>query len=86
MPTSYYLPELHAFEHVAIAPWPTVLNCHDQLDWINAVDCMETWLNRYVGSHYSCWAYHNGTSIDYWQACVAFKWARHKTLFLLQWA
>jgi hypothetical protein len=86
MPTSYYLPESHAFEHVATAPWPTVLNCHDQLDWINAVDCMECWLNRYVGSHYSCWAYHNGTSIDYWQACIAFKWARHKTLFLLQWA
>jgi hypothetical protein len=86
MPRSMYLPDLHPFEHIATAHWPTVLNQHEQLDWISAVECMEVWLNRYVGSHYSHWAYHNGTSHDYWQACVAFKMAKHKTLFLLQWA
>jgi hypothetical protein len=47
---------------------------------------MEAWLNRYVGSHYSEWAYHNGTSHDYWQACIAFKRDRNKTLFLLTWS
>ena len=85
MPRSYYLPELHAFEHIAYATWPTILTPDQQLDWVNAVDCMEAWLNRYVGSHYSEWAYHNGTSINYWQACIAFRQARSKTLFLLQW-
>jgi hypothetical protein len=86
MPTSYYLPELHDFEHIAIAHWPTILTEHDQLDWVTAVNTMESWLNQYIGSHYSTWAYHNGTSHDYWQACIAFKWAKHKTLFLLQWS
>jgi hypothetical protein len=81
-----YLPELHPFEHIAQAPWPVILNPHQQLDWIAAVDEMELWLNRYIGSHYSEWAYHNGTSIDYWYACIAFKRERNKTLFLLTWA
>jgi hypothetical protein len=85
MPRSMYLPDLHPFEHIATAHWPTVLTEHEQLDWISSVECMEVWLNRYVGSHYSDWAYHNGTSYDYWQACIAFKWAKHKTLFLLAW-
>jgi hypothetical protein len=86
MARSFYLPEIHPFEHVASAPWPVILNPHQQLDWIQAVDCMEAWLNRYIGSHYSEWAYHNGTAIDYWTACIAFKRERNKTLFLLTWA
>lgn len=86
MPRSYYLPELHDFEYIAQAPWPTILTEYEQLDWVSAVDCMEAWLNRYVGSHYAEWAYHNGTSVDYWQACIAFRQARNKTLFLLTWA
>jgi len=84
MPRSYYLPELHPFEHIAVAHWPTII-VDDQLDWVSAVDVMEAWLNRYIGAHYSHWAYHNGTSINYWQACIAFKKPTYKTLFLLQW-
>ena len=86
MPRSFYLPELHPFEHIAYATWPTIVTTDEQLDWISAVDCMEAWLNQYIGHHYSTWAYHNGTSIDYWQACIAFKYAKHKTLFLLAWS
>jgi hypothetical protein len=86
MPRSYYLPDLHNFEHIATAHWPMIFTQHNQLDWITAVDMMELWLNQYIGSHYSEWAYHNGTSADYWQACIAFKRERYKTLFLLQWA
>jgi len=86
MPRSFYLPDVHPFTHIAVAHWPTVLTAYDQLDWVTAVDIMETWLNQYVGSHWSDWAYHNGTSIDYWQACIAFRQAKCKTLFLLQWA
>ena len=70
MPRSYYLPDIHAFEHIATAHWPIIIN-DGQWDWIQSVDVMEAWLNRYIGSHYSDWAYHNGTSIDYWQACIA---------------
>jgi hypothetical protein len=85
MPRSFYLPELHEFEHIAVAHWPKII-VNDQWDWVTAVDQMEQWLNQYIGCHYSNWAYHNGTSVDYWQACIAFRLAKHKTLFLLQWA
>jgi hypothetical protein len=85
MARSRYLPDLHSFSHIAQAPWPVIIR-DNQLDWVQSVDCMESWLNQYVGSHYSHWAYHNGTSHDYWQACIAFKEARYKTLFLLVWA
>ena len=85
MPRSFYLPELHPFEHIATAHWPRIVTQDDQYDWIAAVDEMEAWLNCYCGSHYSEWAYHNGTSIDYWQACIAFRRPRNKTLFLLRW-
>ena len=85
MPHSFYLPELHGFEHIATAHWPLVTLPDGQWDWIAAVDEMELWLNTHIGSHYSHWAYHNGTSIDYWQACVAFSKPTYKTLFLLQW-
>ncbi len=85
MPRSYYLPELHDFEYIATAPWPVVHNPYQQLDWIAAVDLMESWLNRYCGSHYSEWAYHAGTTVDYWQACIAFRRERNRTLFLLKW-
>jgi hypothetical protein len=85
MPRSYYLPDIHAFEHIATAHWPTILTADNQLDWITAVDTMELWLIQHIGSHYSEWAYHNGTSVDYWQACIAFRKPTYKTLFLLQW-
>ena len=85
MPTRMYLPDIHDFEHIAVAHWPIILS-DGQWDWVQAVDTMELWLNRYIGCHYSEWAYHNGTSIDYWQACIAFRKPTYKTLFLLQWA
>jgi hypothetical protein len=85
MPRSCYLPDAHAFTHIATAHWPTII-VNDQLDWVTAVDVMETWLTTHIGGHYSHWAYHNGTSINYWQACIAFKLPKYKTLFLLQWA
>lgn len=84
MPRMGYLPDTHSFEHIAVAHWPTIIVA-DQWDWVSSVDTMESWLNRYIGSHYSAWAYHNGTSINYWQACIAFREARYKTLFLLTW-
>lgn len=85
MPRSCYLPDMHPFTHIAVAHWPTII-VNGQWDWVSAVDEMESWLNQHIGGHYSHWAYHNGTSIDYWQACIAFKLPKYKTLFLLAWA
>lgn len=85
MPTSRYLPDLHPFEHIAVAHWPVIIVA-DQWDWVQAVAEMESWLTTHIGHHYSEWAYHNGKSIDYWQACIAFRKPTYKTLFLLAWA
>lgn len=83
MPKSYYLPEYHEFEYIARAPWPTP---QPQLDWIDQVATMEYWLEHYIGEHYKRWAWATEQNHEPWQACVAFKWAKHKTLFLLTWS
>lgn len=86
MPTGvYYLPELHDFEYLATAPWPHIHH-NWQLDWVDSVEHLEHWLNRYVGPHWAAWAYAQQQNQEYWQACIAFKWAKHKTLFLLTWS
>ena len=79
----FYLPDYHEFEHVAVAPWPN-LN-QQQQDWVDSMTILEEWLNKYVGAHYAQWAYAQQQNLEYWQACVAFKQAKHKTLFLLTW-
>ena len=83
-PGVFYLPELHDFEHFATAPWPHI-HQNWQLDWVDSVEHLECWLNRYVGPHWANWAYAQQQNQEYWQACIAFKWAKHKTLFLLTW-
>jgi hypothetical protein len=86
MPTGvFYLPESHSFEHFATAPWPHI-HRNWQSDWVDSVDHLESWLNRYVGPHWASWAYAQQQNQEYWQACIAFKWAKHKTLFLLTWS
>jgi len=79
----FYLPEYHSFDHIAVAPWPRLLD--QQLDWVDAMAELEFWLNRYCGPHWAEWAYAQQQSNDYWHACIAFKRARSKTLFLLAW-
>lgn len=81
----YYLPEYHNFEHIAVVPWPWVA-LGDQSDWIDSIFALEQWLDRYCGPHYAEWAYGQQPALEYWQACIAFKQAKHKTLFLLQWS
>lgn len=79
----YYLPESHDFDYIARAPWP---NYDSQLDWIDQVETIESWLNQYVGEHYKRWAWATDSNQTIYEACVAFKWAKHQTLFLLTWA
>ena len=83
MATSYYLPESHDFEYIARAPWPQQ---EIQLDWIQGVNTLHEWLESYVGPHYIRWAWATSRDHNSWEACVAFKYDKHKSLFLLTWS
>jgi len=65
------------FEHIASVPWPQT---HPQMDWVNQLHTIEYWLHEYVGKQN--WAWIN-TQLE---ATIAFKYPKHKTLFLLQWS
>lgn len=83
MPTSrFYLPEGHNFEHIARAPWPIP---QPQIDWVDQIVILENWLDNRIGPHLERWAWARNQEHESWQACVAFKYAKHKTLFLLTW-
>jgi hypothetical protein len=73
------------FPYRAVVPWPIDARL-EQTDWILSVDLLEEWLKTHVGSHYSHWVYACLEEQNYWQACVAFKRAPDRTLFLLRWA
>ena len=83
--TKFYLPEYHEFEFLAIAPWP-VDPRHTQQDWVDSINLLEGWLERYAGPHLVEWAFSQHQQQQYWEACIAFRRERNKTLFLLQWA
>ncbi len=85
MPNIYYLPEYHDFEYVARVPWPKIYT-NWQEDWVSSIETLETWLNQYTGRHWVEWAYSQQQNQCYWEACVAFKQDRNRTLFLLTWA
>jgi hypothetical protein len=71
------------FPYVAVAPWP-VDPRHYQQDWVDSVAELEHWLVDYIGPHYSTWVYATTSSQEYWQACVAFALAKHRSIFLLR--
>jgi hypothetical protein len=83
MKSQFYLPELHNFNYIALAPWPqpTV-----QIDWVDQIALLENWLDTRVGPHHTQWAWATVSEQTTREACVAFKWAKHKTLFLLTWS
>jgi hypothetical protein len=80
-----YLPEYTVFEYTAQAPWPRIYTDYQQ-DWVTAVTTLEQWLNQYVGSHWSEWAYTTRQEHQAWEACVAFRRESMCTLFLLRWS
>jgi hypothetical protein len=80
-----YLPEYHNFIYIAHAPWPIDPRTNQQ-DWIYAVEDVQQWLEKYTGPHLKEWAFSTDHSHDYWEACIAFRRERSKTLFLLQWS
>ena len=77
-----YVPVLHDFEYTADIPWPGRYG--EQLDWIVGITHVEFWLVQYAGAKYQRWAWNMAT--DCYNISVAFKFDKHKTLFLLHYS
>lgn len=77
------LVDYHKFQYPVSVPWPVE---HDvvQIDWINSISTIESWLNTNIGCHYTHWAW-NQADHPMWIS-VAFKEHPHSTIFLLKWA
>lgn len=52
-----------------------------QLDWVDHIITVETWLEQYVGVKGQAWEWCEHTSCR----CVVFREAKHSTLFALRW-
>lgn len=79
-----YLPEYHEFPHIAIVNWP-VDPRHYQRDWVDSISILEQWLEQYAGPHLVEWAWHTTLEQQYYQACIAFRREKLKTLALITW-
>jgi hypothetical protein len=76
-----YFPDLHDFQYVANVHWPGLAG---QVDWVSGVEEVEQWLTGYVGSKYQRWAWH--WALECYDVSVAFKYDKHRSLFLLAWS
>ena len=77
-----YVPVIHDFAHAAEIPWPAGRDT--QLDWIIGIHSVEQWLEQYIGSKYQRWAWHMATNC--YNVGVAFKYDKHRTLFLIHYS
>jgi len=77
-----YFPDKHDFTYIADIRWPGIAN--EQLDWIIGITDVEFWLQSYVGFKYQRWAWNMAQ--DVYNISVAFKYDKHKTLFLLNYS
>jgi hypothetical protein len=82
-PTWDFVPSKHNFIYTAEVVWPKIINT-DQIDWINNFTCVEDWLVDYIGSKYQRWAWNMAT--DCYNLSVAFKYDKHRTLFLIHYS
>ena len=76
-----YVPDLHDFAYTATIRWPGL--SLEQLDWITGIHDVESWLLMYAGPKYQRWAWN--MAVDCYDIGVAFKYDKHRTLFLLEW-
>jgi hypothetical protein len=81
-PTWDYVPVKHDFEYTAEIAWPGRVG--EQLDWIIGITHVEWWLEQYTGAKYSRWAWNMAT--ESYHISVAFKYDKHRMLFLLNYA
>ena len=77
-----YTPERHGFEYTADSAWPG--RAYEQLDWIIGITQVEEWLLNYTGPKYQRWAWNMAT--ESYNISVAFKYDKHRTLFLLNYS
>jgi len=77
-----YSPCIHNFTYTADIDWPRTELA--QMDWITGIQQVEEWLVNYTGPKYSHWTWH--TAREIYHIGVAFKYDRHKMLFLLYWS
>ena len=77
-----YSPCLHNFNYVADVDWPRTELA--QMDWITGIHEVESWLLSYTGPKYSRWTW--ATAREVYHIGVAFKYDKHRTLFLLTWS
>ena len=76
------MPVLHAFKYTADIAWPG--RAHEQLDWILGITQVEQWLIHYTGPKYERWAWNMAK--ECYNISVAFKYDKHRTLFLLNYS
>ena len=69
----------HTFEYTASVPWPNA----SPLYW-DGIDIIENWLEIAVGKRFCTWAYSDSGNNYY--IGVAFKWDKHRSLFVLTWS
>jgi len=77
-----YSPVLHDFKHVAEIAWPG--RWGEQLDWIVGIGHVQSWLEQYAGPKYQRWAWNWAT--ECYCVSVAFKYDKHRCLFLLNYS
>jgi hypothetical protein len=75
------LVDWHRFQYHATVPWPVFDHC--QVDWIQGITVVESWLKDRVGPRYAVWAYDDCNILN--NIGIAFKWDQDRTLFVLAW-
>jgi hypothetical protein len=68
--------------YTAEIAWPGLVG--EQLDWIVGICHVEFWLNQYTGPKYQRWAWN--MAMESYNISVAFKFDKHRTLFLLNYS
>ena len=70
--------------YTAVVPWP-VVERNGQLDWIDSVYSVESWLDQYIGPHYTQWVWSMWALHQSHLCSVSFARERDTSLFLLRW-
>jgi len=68
----------------AVAPWPKIESASGQLDWVDSVNTVESWLEHHIGHHWQHWTWSMWTLDNPYLCSVSFARAPDSTLFLLR--
>jgi hypothetical protein len=77
-PVWTYFPDCHNFAYTANIRWP---GATEQLDWIQGITEVESWLLSYTGPKYQQWAWNRAE--DAYDISVAFRYDKHRMLFVI---